>query len=218
MRVTAVGFDLDNTLAVTNRPRDALLTEATEAVSAPSLSRDDYLDVHSRYLASESREPIFDDLLPEESDTSSETLADAYRAAVLDALTPIDGVPNLLGTLRRKYRVGLLTNGPVVAQRSKIDELDWETYFDTTIVTGELDAGKPDRRAFEALCDALDVAAEETVYIGDDPEMDIRGASEVGMATIQVLYPDGPELAPEADACIERDELVPELLDVLSSL
>ncbi|WP_435155006.1 HAD family hydrolase [Haladaptatus sp. DFWS20] len=218
MRVNAVGFDLDDTLAVTDRPRATLLSDATDAVSAPSLSRDDYLDAHSRHLATETREPIFDDLLPEESDIPSERLTEAYRNAILDALTPLTGVPSLLDTLRQHYRVGLLTNGPVVAQRGKIAQLGWEPYFNTTIVTGELEAGKPDRRAFEALCTELDVPAEETVYVGDDPEMDIRGASDTGMTTVQVLYPDGPEPEPVADAYIDRDELVLGLPDLLSSL
>ncbi|WP_266078332.1 HAD family hydrolase [Haladaptatus caseinilyticus] len=218
MRVTAVGFDLDDTLAVTDRPRATLLSDATNAVSAPALSRDDYLDAHSRHLATETREPIFADLLPEGSDTSSERLTEAYRDAILDALTPLTGVPNLLDTLRQEYRVGLLTNGPVVAQRGKIAQLGWEPYFDTTIVTGELEAGKPDRRAFDALSTELGVPTEETAYVGDDPEMDVRGASDAGMRTIQVTYPDGPDPMSVADAHIDRQELVLGLPDLLSSL
>ncbi|SIR29233.1 putative hydrolase of the HAD superfamily [Haladaptatus litoreus] len=218
MRVTAVGFDLDDTLAVTDRPRATLLSDATEAVSAPSLSRDDYLDAHSRHLATETREPIFADLLPEESKISSETLTEAYRNAILDALTPLTGIPNMLDTLRQNYRVGLLTNGPVVAQRGKIAQLGWEPYFDTTIVTGELDAGKPDSRAFDALCSELESSPEETVYVGDNPKMDVLGANDAGMMTVQVLYPGGPEAEPAADAHIDRDELVLGLPDLLSSL
>ncbi|WP_049969821.1 HAD family hydrolase [Haladaptatus cibarius] len=218
MRVTAVGFDLDDTLAVTDRPRATLLSDATEAVSAPSLSREDYLAAHSRHLATETREPIFADLLPEESEISSETLTEAYRNAILDALTPLTGIPNMLDTLRQNYRVGLLTNGPVVAQRGKIAQLGWEPYFDTTIVTGELDAGKPDSRAFDALCSELGSPPEETVYVGDKPEMDVLGANNAGMMTVQVLYPDGPEPEPVADAYIDRDELVLGLPDLISSL
>ncbi|GAA0227866.1 HAD family hydrolase [Haladaptatus pallidirubidus] len=217
MRVTAVGFDLDDTLAVTDQSRATLLSDAAEAVSAPALSRDDYLNAHSQHLATETREPIFEDLLPEGSEISSETLTEAYRNAILDALTPLTGVPGLLDTLREQYRVGLLTNGPVVAQRGKITQLGWEPYFDTTIVTGELDAGKPDSRAFGALCTELETPPEEAVYVGDDPEMDVLGANDAGMMTIQVLYPDGPEPEPAADAYIDRDELVLRLPDLLSS-
>ncbi|WP_458205828.1 HAD family hydrolase [Haladaptatus sp. NG-SE-30] len=218
MRVTAVGFDLDATLAVTDRPRAELLADATDAVDAPPLSRDDYLDAHSRNLDSETRRPIFADLLPEESDITPDELTDAYRTAILDALSPLQDIPELLTTLRREYRVGLLTNGPIVAQRGKLDELGWECHFDATVVTGELEAGKPDVRAFEVLCDELDVTLAETVYVGDDPKMDVRGAKQAGMTAVQVLFPDGPEPEPTADAYIDRDELVSGLPGVLSNL
>jgi putative hydrolase of the HAD superfamily len=218
MCVTAVGFDLDATLAVTDRPRAKLLTDATKAVDAPSLSRQEYLDAHSRHLASETREPIFADLLADGCRTTPDELTDAYRQAILDALSPLDGVPSLLSELRREYRVGLLTNGPVVAQRGKLAQLGWEDGFDTTVVTGELDAGKPDPHAFDALCEGLDVPPAETVYVGDDPEMDVRGANEAGMRTVQVLFSGGPDPDPVADAYVERDELVTALPGVIASL
>jgi putative hydrolase of the HAD superfamily len=218
MRVTAVGFDLDDTLAVTERPRDELLAAATDAVDAPTLSRDEYLDAHGRHLASETRRPIFADLLSDESDTSPDELAEAYRTAILDALTPLENVTDLFETLRRDYRVGVLTNGPVVAQRGKLAELGWDGRFDAAVVTGELDAGKPDGRAFETLCAELDSPPNETVYVGDDPEMDVRGAKDAGLMAVQVLYPNGPEPEPAADAYVDRDELVTKLPDVLASL
>ncbi|WP_227353701.1 HAD family hydrolase [Haladaptatus salinisoli] len=218
MPVTAVGFDLDDTLAVTERPRDELLADATDAVGAPALSRDEYLDAHGRHLGSETRRPIFADLLSEEGDVSPDELTEAYRTAILDALEPLEGVTDLFETLRRDYRVGVLTNGPVVAQRGKLAELGWDGRFDAAVVTGELDAGKPDRRAFEALCAELDSSPNETVYVGDDPEMDVRGAKDAGLLAVQVLYSNGPEPEPAADAYVERDALVATLPDVLASL
>ncbi len=218
MRLTAVGFDLDETLAVTDRPRENLLADATKAVNAPSFTRAEYLDAHSRHLTSESRKPIFADLLADGCGTAAEKLTDAYQQAILDSLSPVGDIPSLLSELHREYRLGLLTNGPVEAQRGKLGELGWEEYFDATVVTGELDAGKPDRRAFDALCERLDVQPEEMVYIGDNPVADIRGANEAGMKTIQVLFPDGPEPEPSADAYVDREEIVSALPGILSAL
>ncbi len=218
MRLTAVGFDLDETLAVTERAREKLLADATKAVGAPSFSREEYLDAHSRHLTSESRKPIFADLLADGAGTDAKELTDAYQQAILNSLSPIGDIPGLLSKLHQEYRLGLLTNGPVNAQRGKLSELGWEEHFDATVVTGELEAGKPDRRAFDALCNRLGVQPEEMVYIGDNPEADIRGASEAGMKTIQVLFPDGPEPEPSADAYIERDELVSVLPEMISEL
>jgi len=215
MAPTAVAFDLDSTLAVTDRSRTALLDEATETADAPSLAREDYLDAHGRHLASETREPIFADLLPDDAGVTATAVADAYRRAILDALEPVPGVAGMIADLRERYRVGLLTNGPVVAQRGKLAELGWEDRFDVAVVTGELDAGKPDERAFAALLDALGAAPDETVYVGDDPEMDVQGAAAVGISAVQVVYDGGPDPHPAADAHVHRSELprrLPELL------
>ncbi|MGA9400987.1 HAD family hydrolase [Haladaptatus sp.] len=218
MPVTAVGFDLDETLAVTERAREKLLADATKAVGAPSLTREEYLDAHSRHLTSDSRKPIFADLLADGLGADAEELTDAYQQAILDSLASVGDIPSLLSELHREYRLGLLTNGPVEAQRGKLHQLGWEEYFDATVVTGELEAGKPDRRAFDALCERLDVRPEEMVYIGDNPEADIRGASDIGMKTIQVLFPDGPEPEPSADAYVDREELVSALPGIIAEL
>jgi len=217
--VTVVVFDFDYTLTVPDRPRQEVLDDATEAVGAPHIDRATYLEVHGDYLDVESRTPIFADILDAAgSDADPAALAEAYRDALRDALAPVEGVPGLLADLRGRYRLGLLTNGSVRAQRSKLEAFDWVDAFDATIVTGELDAGKPDERAFAAILDALGVAAEDAVYVGDDPDADVRGAKAVGMKTVQVVFDGGPEPAPEADAHVERDRLATELPGLLEDL
>lgn len=215
---TAVGFDLDHTLAVTARDRSTLLAEATDAAGAPALSRESYLRAHDADLATETREPIFAELLTEH-DADPETLTRAYRRAIEDALEPVDGARTLLETLREAgYRVGLLTDGPARAQRGKLERLGWADLFDSVVVTGELPAGKPDRRAFEALLDGLGVGPDELVYVGDHPEADVRGAADAGIRVIQVCYPGGPAPHPRAHATVERDHLAAELPAILRGL
>ena len=219
MTLRAVGFDLDETLAVPVRDRETLLREATSDVDAPDLTRSSYLDAHGRHLTRESRTPIFADLLDDHDAAVDPTrLAAAYRERIADSLALLDGTERLLDGLRRDYRVGLLTNGPVVAQRDKLDVLGLTDAFDASLVSGELTAGKPDERAFAALVDALDVDADEAVYVGDDPEADVRGASQAGLRAVQVVYDGGPEPSPLADAHVERSSLVATLPDLVQSL
>ncbi|ESP88358.1 HAD family hydrolase [Candidatus Halobonum tyrrellensis] len=234
--LNAVGFDLDYTLAVPNRSRRDILADAVREVASPALleagvTREAYLDAHARHRTAETREPVFADLLGGidpvvAGDAGAETEADpadpaalatAYREAVVDALVPVEGVVGLLAALRETYRVGLLTNGPVRAQESKLDALGWWDEFHTVHVSGSLPAGKPDGRAFRALLDGLGTDPEETAFVGDHPAEDMAGAADAGLVPIQVLG-EGDEPAPDAVATVERDRLARDLPGVLASL
>lgn len=216
--VAAVGFDLDYTLAVPERDRSTILADAVEAVGAPDISRGDYLDAHREYLTSETRTPIFDALLPADADPTAEELATAYRDAVEGALVSVPGAADLVRDLRSSYRVGLLTDGPVRAQHGKLETLGWTGLFDVVVVTGGLPAGKPDPRTFAALLDELDAAPSETVYVGDHPDADVRGALDAGLRAVQVVYEGGPDRVPDVDAVVERDRLVADLPAILATM
>lgn len=217
--IRAVAFDLDYTLAVPTSDRTTILHNAAAATGAPTLSRSAYLEAHSRNLTSETRTPIFEHLLTEhESDADPKELATEYRERIADALVPIDGAREFLSSLRETYTVGLLTNGPRVAQRSKLKTLEWTDAFDVALVTGELEAGKPDAIAFEALLDALGTAPDETVYVGDDVDADIGGANAAGLVPIQVIFEGGPDPDSRAAAHVERDALVETLPSILTEL
>lgn len=217
MALSAVVFDLDYTLAVVRRDRATLLAEAAAAADVPvEFSREEYGTAHLRAHAHETRAPIFADLLGE--DDAGEDLAEAYRTVIARDLEPIDGAEELITDLRDRYKVGLLTNGPVLAQRDKLATLGWEELFDASVVTGELEAGKPDPSAFEAILAALDVAPERAVYVGDSVEADVAGASEAGLFVVQVLYPGGPEPDPRADVHVDRADLTAELPAIVREL
>ena len=216
MTLTAVGFDLDETLAIPTRDRATILAEAVASVGAPQITREAYLEAHGRHLTSETRTPIFADLLAgRETDVDAKALADAYRREIADALVPLNGIKPFLQTLTTEYNVGLLTNGPQLAQRHKLQTLSLTQSFDVALVTGELSAGKPDPAAFKALTDALDVTAGETAYVGDDIDADIMGAANAGLIPIQVTYDGGPAPASEAAVHIPRKKLCSRLPTVL---
>lgn len=223
MPVTAVGFDLDDTLCVPARDRATLLDEAVESVDgrpAPTwASRSAYRRAHRANLTGETRTPVFESMLEDAAvDADATDLARAYRERVNASLRPVDGAEALVRGLRERYRVGLLTNGPSVAQRTKLDALGWTDAFDATLVSGELPAGKPDGRAFRALLDALDASPAELVYVGDDPEADVGGASAAGCRVVQVVGPGGPDPDPRAAAQVPLDALADELPRTLAGL
>lgn len=215
----AVGFDLDETLLMAGRDRESLLHDACGRVGAPRLSREAYLRAHRDQQDGADREATFAALLADyEADTDPAELATAYDAAVTEATAPLPGAAALVRELRDRYRVGLLTDGPVRTQRRKLERVDWTELFDAVVVTGSLPAPKPDIGAFEALCDSLDAPRGQTAYVGDDPEADVGGAAAAGLRAVQVTYEGGPDRHPDVAATVERAALADELPTVLDSL
>ncbi len=223
--IRAVGFDLDETLAVPERDRSTLLTEAIRAVDAEDLladlTRESYLDAHREHSGDRTREPVFEALVEEHTDGEGAVdparLTDAYRRVVEESLVPVERAASLVRTLRETYRVGLLTDGPVRTQRGKLETLGWTDLFDAVVVTGDLPEPKPDPRTFRRLLAVLDADPAEAVFVGDHPEMDVAGASAAGLYAVQVCYAGGPDPHPDADATVERDELADRLPAVLES-
>ena len=198
---TAVVFDLDDTLAVTDGDRSTLLAAAADRAGVSlSFDREAYLDAHREHSGTESRRPVFEALVG----SDAPALTRAYRETIGEALTPVEGAEAVLETLRGRYRLGLLTDGPGRTQRDKLERLGWTDAFDAVVVTGPIGAPKPDRRAFETIADELGVAPGEAVYVGDDPERDIAGAAAAGFRTLQVQYPDGPTPHPDVGATMRR--------------
>lgn len=106
--------------------------------------------------------------------------------------------PDVLDAARRLFTLGLLTNGGSRNQRNKIGALQLDRWIpaDHIVVSGEIDAWKPDAKAFEAVLRACGADAARSVYVGDDPNHDIGGAQAVGMRTCWVArgraFPDTP--------------------------
>ena len=201
----AVGFDLDDTLAVTDVDRDVLLRRAAETAGvSPAPDREAYLDAHRRHSGTASREPVFEALV---GPADAAAFTAAYREAVGEALVPVEGAESALAELRECHRVGLLTDGPDGTQRDKLRRLGWADTFDAVVVTGAIGTPKPGPAAFAALLESLGVGAAEAVYVGDHPERDISGAAAAGLWPVQVLYDGGPDPHPDAAATVPRSDL-----------
>jgi HAD superfamily hydrolase (TIGR01509 family) len=57
-------------------------------------------------------------------------------------------------------------------------------YFDVVVDSGRIGIEKPDPRIFHAALEALGVAAEEALYVGDLYEVDIVGAQAAGLEAV----------------------------------
>ena len=93
----------------------------------------------------------------------------------------------LLNMLRSRYKLGLISNftyAPVIY--SALRRLDINRCFDVVSVSEAVNWRKPHLKIFEETLQKLGAKAGETLYIGDSPLEDIKGAKTLGMKTVFV--------------------------------
>ena len=120
----------------------------------------------------------------------------------------------LLEALRsRGLRLGLVSNAfdPGWLLHRDLEQMGVAERIDFAVFSSELGKRKPHPAIFERALDALEVAPEEAIFVGDRLYEDIRGAGELGMTTVQAVWfradehPDGGE--PDFQAFTQMDVL-----------
>ena len=118
----------------------------------------------------------------------------------------------VLDTLKAKYPLGVMTNGPADIQRQELQTLGIEHYFDVFLIEGELGFGKPDPRVYQSGFDQMaaklpGLRPEEILMIGNSYRHDILGAMEAGWQTAWVRRPS--DFAPSAHEPESKPEKAP---------
>jgi putative hydrolase of the HAD superfamily len=117
----------------------------------------------------------------------------------------------------RGYKVGVLSNTMWTAtHHTEVfarDDLD--AYIDAAVYTSEIPVAKPHADAFRMILEALDLAAEESVYVGDRLWDDVAGAQQVGMRAIWIPHSTIPEHQVPDDSAVP-DAVAHRLLDVFA--
>ena len=93
----------------------------------------------------------------------------------------------MLSKVYGDYKLGLISNftyAPVIY--AGLRKLDINKFFNAILVSEAIGWRKPHTKIFEEAIRRLGVTAEETVYVGDSPLEDIKGAKAVGMRTVFV--------------------------------
>ena len=99
--------------------------------------------------------------------------------------------------LGHEGKVGCITNNAPIGKGASMTNdsekaADLEKVFarfDHVIESSKLGIRKPDPRIYALMCEALDVAPEECVYL-DDLGINLKPARQMGMTTIKVLGED----------------------------
>lgn len=92
----------------------------------------------------------------------------------------------IMDYLSPKYKLNLITNGFSEVQATKLKQSGLGRYFLKVITSEEAGYKKPDKRIFSYAFEKTGASPETSLMIGDDPDVDIIGAKQVGMD--QVLF------------------------------
>jgi len=112
-----------------------------------------------------------------------------------------------LEKLSKDYRLAMLTDGFMPAQRLKVEALKIARYFECIIYTEELgrEYWKPSQTGFKRLLEKMQITADSAAYIADNVEKDFIAPNSLRMMTVQIIraerirpasVPCKPEAAP----------------------
>ena len=194
-KLKAILFDLDDTLYL---ERD-FVKSGFKTVSS-LIQNNNGIDkevVFNRLLSifnSGERKNIFDSYINEfgEINYTINELVNLYRSHVPN-IHLLPGINEYLLSLSRVYKLGLVTDGYIQTQKSKINSLGLNNIFDQILITEELGRKywKPSTVPFSKICDKLGVIPMEAIYIADNPKKDFKGPNQLKMDSIRLRLKDG---------------------------
>jgi putative hydrolase of the HAD superfamily len=133
-----------------------------------------------------------------ENDERLHEAAESFSDCFVESLTIESYLPSFLERLHEKYKLAVVSNMSFAeAGYLSLRKFDIAKYFDLITISGTLGWRKPSPRIFREALQALDVKAEEAIFVGDSPRADIEGAKQLGMKTVLVI--EGDKKKPSTD-------------------
>lgn len=217
LAIQAVLFDLDGTLL--DRDTSLLQFVQDQYRRYPELQTVDHNLFVQRFIELDNhgylwKDKVYQQLIQEFSIPNLDwsLLLDDYLSNFQQHCT---GYPNLLSMLtalkNHGLKIALISNGYGQFQYDNFKALNIAHLFDEVLISEWEGLRKPDQAIFHRALTRLGVAAEQTVYVGDHPDNDIRASREARMKAVWKRNHQFVTMA-EADAVIDD---LGELIDLL---
>ena len=107
-----------------------------------------------------------------------------FRAAGRYKLECYDGVYEIMRDLKKRFLLGAVSDGQSLWAVPELQSVNLEDFFQTVVVSGDLGYRKPDIRLFKQALDALQLAPQEVIFVGNDMYRDVYGGHTAGMKTV----------------------------------
>jgi FMN hydrolase / 5-amino-6-(5-phospho-D-ribitylamino)uracil phosphatase len=140
----------------------------------------------------------------------AEPAFDVFFAARMDVTLFDDALPGLKW-LAKRYPIVALSNGTADVYKIGIGE-----FFVASVNAQDVGVGKPDPRIFNAATQRLGLQPHQILHVGDDANLDVIGALNVGMQTAWVNRADHLWSQPQEPHATVTSML--ELCDLLGAL
>jgi putative hydrolase of the HAD superfamily len=196
----AILFDIDDTLCATTGFARRARRNAVRAMIAAGVRADPeqvYAELEEVIAEfSSNYEHHFDKLLLRLEPRATEHLnralvvaagVAAYHDTKFRELKPFPGVHELLHDLAAAgLRLGVITHGLTVKQAEKLVRLKLVGYLDpeAIFISDQIGISKPNPKLYASALRSLGLAANETMYVGDNPRNDIAPPKSLGMITV----------------------------------
>jgi HAD superfamily hydrolase (TIGR01662 family) len=126
----------------------------------------------------------------------------------------------VLELLSHSYKIGLVTDTETSSEasvRKALQKLGIEKFFSAVVTSTDLEVTKPHPEIFLEALRRLEVSPAEAIMVGNDPDRDLHGARQLGIATILYRPTSYYQIGSETEADYYIDSLK-EVLGIVRSL
>lgn len=219
--IKAVIFDLDGTLLNRDASVQRFIENQYERLHKwlGHISKEQYM---SRFIELDCRGYVWKDKVYQQmvddfniNEISWQILLDDYVEKFQNNCIPFPSLIEMLEALKKSsIHLGIITNGKGQFQMDNIRALGIESFFETILVSEWEGIKKPDSLIFQRTIQQLNVSANESMFVGDHPENDVKAAMDVGM--IGVWKKDIQWNNVEADFIIDDLKELPLIIQTLN--
>jgi len=197
--IKAIIFDLDNTLLDFMKMKQFAVKAAITAMNEAGLNIDEdqaYKNIFELYETNGwENQQVFDDFLMQNFGKVSNKILAAgivsYRRAREATLVVYPNVnKTLIELIKMGIKLAVVSDAPSREAWMRLYYLNLHHVFDPVLTYDDSGARKPSPKPFEMALNILQVNSSEALMIGDWPDRDVVGASQIGMKTVFARYGD----------------------------